>query len=123
MRLLDAIGNGATASDSSAALLLRLVLVLINRVSALERKARDHNLRIDKLSKPVLSKNAPGIEGGRNGAAVRPERDSAPAWPAPRPGRKDSPPRKRLLIGTGWRDRVDYERAHTPPVLDADWDG
>jgi hypothetical protein len=123
-RLLDAIGNGASAADNTAApVLLRLVLVLVNRVSALERKARDHGVKLDKLSKtprlPVL--RAP-MTGG-DGAAVGPERDSAPARPAPRPGRKDSPPRKRLVIGTGWRDRVDYERAHTPPVLDADWDG
>jgi hypothetical protein len=103
-RLLDALSIGATASDSTAALLLRLV----NRVTTLEAKSRDHDVKLDKLSKqprlPVLgekcSTTMTGVEG-RNGAAVGPERDSALPRPAPRPGRKDSPPRKRLVIGTG----------------------
>ena len=126
-RLLDAIGNGASAADNTAApVLLRLVLVLVNRVSALERKARDHGVKLDKLSKtprlPVL--RAP-MTGG-DGAAVGPERDSAPARPAPhsigRPkGRVDSPPPRSRQRTIGWSHREDLE-FETSRLVDADWD-
>jgi hypothetical protein len=131
-RLLDAIGNGATASDSTAALLLRLV----NRVAILERTARDHDLKIQKLAlqprpsgvheEKMLEQNAPGVEG-RNGGAVGPERDSAPARPAPhagRPkGRPDSQSRyiPRQRTGGIWPHKEDHE-IEVAHIVDRDWD-
>jgi hypothetical protein len=119
-RLLDAIGHGATASDSTAALLLRLV----NRVGALERTARDHDLKLDKLSKqPRLPT---GVDG-RNGASDGPERGSAlpPAPSAPRPtgpkGRVDSPKYPSRQRTIGWSHREDHE-IEVARLIDRDWD-
>jgi hypothetical protein len=131
--------GGAAVPDGIAGLLLRLA----GRVGALEAKSRDHDVKLDKLSKQprlsvleekmlerkCLEQNAPmtGVDGGRNGASDGPERDSAPARPAPhsigRPkGRPDSPryaPRQRTGGIWSHREDLEIEVAH---IVDHDWD-
>jgi hypothetical protein len=108
--------GGAAVPDGIAGLLIRLA----GRVAVLERTVA----KLDP-GRAFPRSTDTGIEG-RNGDAVGPERDSAPARPAPhsigRPkGRVDSPPPRSRQRTIGWSHREDLE-FETSRLVDADWD-
>jgi hypothetical protein len=120
-RFIEEVSRGAAAvPDSIAGLLLKLAA----RVTSLERIVG--SIALPGLDPSPSCKTAPGIEG-RNDGAVGPERDSAPARPAPhagRPkGRVDSQSRyvPRQRTGGIWPHREDHE-IEVAHIVDRDWD-